>query len=495
MSGMGLWRVAVARSSAVVLRSTVRRRSFVLAGLWVTAAAAQWGALRPAVSGEHSSAAKIVLHVVGGSFAACGLLAWHRRPDGRTGRLMVVTGFLLFAGPLLSRVDWRLAQTLAVAIGNVWVITFVALLLSFPSRPRRWQISERAVIAAFVLAEGVLVVGWMLFTPFPGNLLLVSANPAGAEELNRATGVIGFAAALSVAVLLAARWRAATPGVRRTSAPAAAGGLTLLFLSGLLLEGAFTNYQSPFLVWPTLVGLLLVPVVFLVGIWRTWVARAAVADLLVEIGATRGAPLQTALAKALRDPTLTLVYWLPEFASYVDSGGQPVELQDDSNARLTVIVEQDGERVAAISYDASLAEERRLLDAVIAAAGFALRNERLSAELRARVSELGASRARILEAGDKERRRLERNLHDGAQQRLIALSMRLTSLKAHIRDDPETAVALAAKANADLAESLEELRELARGIHPSALDHGLAVALESLAAQSVVSTRVTVERG
>jgi signal transduction histidine kinase len=241
------------------------------------------------------------------------------------------------------------------------------------------------------------------------------------------------------------------------------------------------------------VGLLLVPVVFLAGIWRIWVARAAVADLLVEIGATRGAPLQTALAKALRDPTLTLVYWLPEFAAYVDSGGQPVELQDDSNARLTAIVEQDGERVAAISYDASLAEEPRLLDAVIAAAGFALKNERLSAELRARVSELGASRARILETGDKERRRLERNLHDGAQQRLIALSMKLTSLKAHIRDDPETAVALAAKANADLAESLEELRELARGIHPSALDHGLAVALESLAAQSAVSTRVTVD--
>ena len=229
------------------------------------------------------------------------------------------------------------------------------------------------------------------------------------------------------------------------SASAEAG----LFLSGLLLEGAFTNYQSPFLVWPTLVGLLLVPVVFLVGIWRTWVARAAVADLLVEIGATRGAPLQTAFAKALRDPTLTLVYWLPEFASYVDSGGQPVELEEDSNARLTVIVEQDGERVGAISLRRiPLAGERRLLDAVIAAAGFALRNERVSAELRARVSELGASRARILEAGDKERRRLERNLHDGAQQRLIALSMQLTSLKARIRDDPETAVALAAKATA-----------------------------------------------
>ena len=493
MIGAGWSVVAVPRSLAGSLNSVVSRRRLVLAGLWVTAAAAQWGALRPVVTGEHKSSAVILYHVVGASFAVCGLLAWYRRPDSRTGPLMVVTGFLFFARLLLSRVDSSLAQTVGMAIGNLWVITFVALLVSFPSRPRRWVLSEWVLIGVFVLAEIVLVVGWMLFAPFPGNLLLVSANPGVADELNRASGVIGFAAALSVAVLLAARWRAATPGVRRASAPAAAGAVTLVFLSGLLLQGAFTSYQSPLLVWPTLVGLLLVPLVFLVGIWRTWVARAAVADLLVELDASRGTPLQAALARALRDPTLILAYWLPEFGSYVDSGGQAVELPEDSGGRETAIVEQDGERVAAIVYDASLAEERKLLDAVVAAAGFALKNERLSAELRARVSELGASRARILEAGDKERRRLERNLHDGAQQRLVALSMQLTLLKARISDDPATAVALAAKANTDLAESLEELRELARGIHPSALDHGLAVALESLAAQSVVSTRATVE--
>ena len=110
---------------------------------------------------------------------------------------------------------------------------------------------------------------------------------------------------------------------------------------------------------------------------------------------------------ALRDPTLTLAYWLPEFACYVDSGGHMVELPKDSAGRLTAIVEQDGENVAAIVYDASLEEEQKLLGAVIAAAGFALKNERLSAELRARVSELGASRSRILDAGDKERRRLD----------------------------------------------------------------------------------------
>jgi signal transduction histidine kinase len=449
--------------------------------------------LGPVLAGEHATAPEILLHLVGASFAACGLVAWYRRPEGRTGRLMVVTGFLFFARPLLSRVDWPVAQTIGVAIGNLWVVVFAALLISFRGRPRRWVISERILIGAFVLSEVVLMVAWMLFTPHSGNVLLVSADPGAARALNEVIGVVGFAAALSVAALLAARWRVATPGARRLSAPAAAGAVTLVFLAGLLLQGAFTSYQSPLLVWPTLVGLLLVPVVFLGGVWRTWVARAAVADFLVELRRGGGRPLRSALAKALRDPTLTLSYWLPAFACYVDSDGEAVELPEGSGGRLTAIIEQDGERVAAITYDASLAEERTLLDAVIAAAGLALGNERLSAELRARVSELGASRARILEAGDKERRRLERNLHDGAQQRLVALSMQLTLLKARIRDDPESAVALASKANTDLAESLAELRELARGIHPSALDHGLAVALESLAAQSVVSTRVTLE--
>src|SRR4051794_5221112 len=122
---------------------TVQRRSVVLAALWVTAAAAQWAALRPALTGEHTSPEVILYHLVGASFAACGLLAWYRRPDSRTGPLMVATGFLFFARSLLSRLDWPLAQTVGMAFGNLWVITFVALLVWLPSRPRRWASAER----------------------------------------------------------------------------------------------------------------------------------------------------------------------------------------------------------------------------------------------------------------------------------------------------------------------------------------------------------------
>jgi signal transduction histidine kinase len=157
------------------------------------------------------------------------------------------------------------------------------------------------------------------------------------------------------------------------------------------------------------------------------------------------------------------------------------------------LIERNGERVGALLHDAWLQDEPELLGAATAAAGIALENGRLQAELRARVNELRASRARIVGAGDEERRRLERNLHDGAQQRLVALGMQLRLLESRIRTDPAAAEALVATAASELAISVDELRELARGIHPAVLDHGLTVALESLAARSTVATAVSVD--
>ena len=114
-------------------------------------------------------------------------------------------------------------------------------------------------------------------------------------------------------------------------------------------------------------------------------------------------------------------------------------------------------------------------------------------ELRARLDELKGSRARIVEAGDAERRRLERNLHDGAQQRLVGVALHLRMLQSRIRDDPATAEQLAAMLSDELAESLDELRELARGLHPAVLEHGLQAALDALAARSRVPTTITYE--
>jgi signal transduction histidine kinase len=132
------------------------------------------------------------------------------------------------------------------------------------------------------------------------------------------------------------------------------------------------------------------------------------------------------------------------------------------------------------------------VDAVRAATAVALENERLEAEASERLVALRASRERIVAAGDAERRRLERNLHDGAQQRLVALALQLRLLQGRVGDDP-AAEQLVKSASSELRTSLEELRELARGIHPAVLNHGLAAALDSLAARSPVPTTVTYE--
>jgi signal transduction histidine kinase len=143
-------------------------------------------------------------------------------------------------------------------------------------------------------------------------------------------------------------------------------------------------------------------------------------------------------------------------------------------------------------HDSALDEEPELLEAVGAAAGIALENGRLNAELRARLEDLRGSRARVLEAGQKERQRLERNLHDGAQQRLVALSLELSLLEEQLAGDP-SARGRVDEARREVAMSLEELRDVARGIHPAVLTgHGLAVALESIVARAPVPVRLTI---
>jgi signal transduction histidine kinase len=176
----------------------------------------------------------------------------------------------------------------------------------------------------------------------------------------------------------------------------------------------------------------------------------------------------------------------------VDVNGRPVRFPDDDR-RTARLIDRDGEHVAALVHDAALDDEHQLLEAVGAAAGMSLENARLHAELRARVEDLRGSRARVIEAGQKERQRLERNLHDGAQQRLIALSLRLSLLEKTLPKEPAVKQELDA-ARRELALSLDELRAVARGIHPAVLSgHGLAVAVESLSARAPLPVRLAVD--
>ena len=234
-----------------------------------------------------------------------------------------------------------------------------------------------------------------------------------------------------------------------------------------------------------------VPFAFLAGLMRSTLSRAgAISAMVQRVG---GASVRDALAEALGDRDLTLAYWLPRLGVYVDAAGRPVELPPPGAARAVTEIEHDGGRVAAIVHDAALLEEPELVRAAGAAAGLALRNERLDAELRARYEELRASRARLVAAGDAARRRIERDLHDGAQQHLVSLALTLRMARS-AAEPGSPASELLDGAIDELKLGLAELRELARGIHPAVLtERGLEPALEGLAARAPFPVSVHAE--
>jgi signal transduction histidine kinase len=273
--------------------------------------------------------------------------------------------------------------------------------------------------------------------------------------------------------------------------------LGLISIAGLLvlgvraIAGTSDGYVGPFWLGPgigVLLCLLVVPVGVLTVALTDWTAAGlrALARALLVTNLPAGAPVRETLARSLGDRTLSIAYWLPDRGEFVDERGYPVPLPEPGSERAWTAVDYDGRRVAAIIHDSSLEATPELVQAAAAAASLALDNERLKAELRARVEELRASRVRIVEASNTARRRLERDLHDGAQQQLVAMAVELRLLRARVGANPG-ATELIDRIAANLAAALDELRELARGIHPGVLtERGLAPALESLAERAPV---------
>jgi signal transduction histidine kinase len=229
------------------------------------------------------------------------------------------------------------------------------------------------------------------------------------------------------------------------------------------------------------------------GLWRERRARAAVAQLVVELGRSpRPGAVRDALADALSDPSLELAYRRPGTDRYVDADGFPTTVEAGPGRALTPL-QRGHATVAVLIHDASLIDHPGLVDEVVSAARLAVENEQLQAEVRAQLEDLRASRARIVETADAARRRLERDLHDGAQQRLVALSFGLSLLRSQLqaapnRDDDEARLEAAEDG---LRQALAELRTLAHGIYPAALgEEGLAAALETLAEQGEVPLRL-----
>jgi signal transduction histidine kinase len=440
--------------------------------------------------------------VIGGGFAGVGLFAWYRRPDNRVGILMYATAFAWYIS-LFGFTEPPLLFSLGFWLSNLFTAAAIHLVLAFPSG-RLGTATDRVLVAVAYVAVTLGFVPIALFmepaelgcTHCPQNLFLVDSKPSFGHTWLDGLSVVGIALLLVVVARLVQRWRQASRPLRRIVTPVfVSGGLLMLALAALLAMAlARTSQQASEIVfYSALLPFGLVPYLFLLGLLRGRMLRGRGLGAFVRRlgrGVGRG-ELRSGLAEALGDPSVEVAYWLPDPKRYVDADGHPVQLPSSDSGRAVTEVEREGRRIAAIVHDPTLLEDPEPVREACAAAGLALENERLEAELRAKVEELRGSRARLVEVGLRQRRRLERDLHDGAQQRLVSLALLLRVARESLDSEPGKTGRLLDRSREELDEALNELRELARGIHPAVLsDRGLGAAVEALAHRAPLPVEV-----
>jgi signal transduction histidine kinase len=468
----------------------------------VAGAGAVWLAAH-SPSGRPTEPGPLLTLLVGASLLGSGLASWHARPENRLGRLMVATSFAWFAGLLTEAGDPAL-NTIGTAVQYVWIAGFILLVLSFPSGRIAGGVDRALVAATLFLTAGFPLVP-MLYGTGPGlrcpscphNPLDVFHDNAVSNWLLGAQRFNGGVVILVAIGVLADRWRRASAPRRREVTPVLlAGGAWLV---ALVATAAHDLVGDPLGAVPATIWFYTsaaLPVAILIVFLQRRLARGGVAGLVVRLGESSQAAsdLQDALARALGDPSLELAFWYPPEGRYMAGDGRAVALPQPDSGRAATFVERDGQPVAVLLHDPALEHNEGLVESVCAAAGLALENERLHAELRARLAELQASRARLVEATDAERRRIERDLHDGTQQRLVSIAMSLGLLESKLPGEPAAAQPLVREAREGLALALQELRELTQGIHPPLLaERGLGAALEELCRRAPLPARVHID--
>jgi signal transduction histidine kinase len=428
--------------------------------------------------------------VTGWAFIGTGIFTWYRQPENSIGALMTAVGFSACIAALrVSTEPWVFIFGL-LFITSQWALLY-HLLLAFPTGVLRGRI-DQILVGAMYLNSLVLHPLQVVFfnsgrVGFPDNPLLIGGHDQLANDLARARYWIALALLVALGVRLVERWLAATRSARRALAPVlVSGGLVMGLLA--IWYAALLAYvdqdvvdgleNARYVVFAT------VPFAFLAGLVQSRVAGAtAVSEVIARLGdpVVRRGGICRALDDSLAGTSLEVVYWDDDRDAYVDVSGRAAELPAKGSDRAAIPLESGERPSIVLTHDATRDDERELVRAVGAAARLSLENERLANKLRANVEELSASRARIVESADAARRRLERDLHDGAQQRLVSLALSLRMLEAKVDQESEARREIES-ARGELDQAIEELLELARGIHPSVLtDRGLNAALEGLA--------------
>jgi signal transduction histidine kinase len=592
----------------------VKSRLVTSAAVIAVASAAASLALVLASNHEADPGARGALIVgLGLIFVACGLIAIVRRPENRTGMLMVIVGFFWFLSSL-SEANNPTIFTLGLAVNVLIYASFAHVVLAYPTGKVETPLARTVVVLAYL---DVTVVQWLLLLfrsdigntnlpcdDCPRNVFLVSHSHAAGTAVDNVQRGVGVALAWAALMILYRRFRASTPAGRRTLLPVyITASVAIALVAVQLIATSIDRDTAGTINWFVLASFATVPLGFLLGLLQSRLARSGILRMVADTPdelTLRDA--EQGLREALGDPTLRLAYWLDDETGYVNVRGKPFDIPPDTPKRVTTQIDYEEGRLAALWHDRALLTEPNLLEEVIGVVRMGLVKDRGARALRAseirtralldafpdlmfrigidgryldyrapsdydlvqpevvgktvwdrlpedlaeqfmqagrkaietqqvqeleydlafgdetrhfegRIAasgedefvlivrnmterylherELQASRQRIVAAGDEERRRLERNLHDGAQQRLVSLSLSLRLAESQMRRDPESAANILTGARDELAQALEELRELARGIHPAILtDKGLNAALDALASRAPIPVEI-----
>ncbi|HUA02677.1 MAG TPA: histidine kinase [Solirubrobacteraceae bacterium] len=434
---------------------------------------------------------------------AAGIYAQTSKVQARMGGLLVAAG-LMSALWLLNGSSDRFLFSIGVVFSGFMPLLFAYLMLAHPTG-RLPSHTERRFLW---LTGGVLGILWLLAIAMtrqpplrtallqcsphcPNNVFTLGSATEPVYAVRAAMVLAWLAVTWGTPVIVARRARAAPVPVRRSLTPVwiTATAAAVLLTSSLAFHAAGGHvWVTLWVVYIALVGVL--PLAILVGLAseRAFMGQA-LAEFVSELARMPAADPEALMAAALRDPSLRIAYRRPGRTAYVDCTGAPVEDPPDDNA--VTWIERDHEPVAAVTYNADLAGYEQFVQAAGAAAQIRLEKTQLEADLKASTADLASSRTRLVGMAHAERRRLERDLHDGVQQHLVGLRIKLDMATEAMKEDPEQGERALASVGRQMDDVLQELRLLARGIYPSLLHEcGLRESLRAAARSSPLAVSV-----
>jgi signal transduction histidine kinase len=504
------WLVGRRASRSAAERRLALVRLAVVGG--VAGVAVAWAVAGSTVL-AHPVATAVLRGAVVASTVAVGCYLAYRRPESRFGLLLAANGFL-FGLTALNAASDAVVFTLGRVVNVALWCSLVYLFLAFPGDTIRSARERRIVYAlgaatcaawipTLALSDRLPAGGHFVncVAACPANGLQVATVPSDvAAVLRIAASAAAISLLVSAGVMLVLRMRAGGRLQRRTfAAPLAV--MTLLVISAaagaLLRESGASADLVDRVSAIGRVGALLLPFSFLAGLalGRVFVTETT-GRLITELSAGSQSPghARDLLARALEQPSLRLAFWLAERGQYVDTDGVAVPDSLELPGASVTAIQRAGRPYAVVVHESALAEEREVVEVAGSSSVLALENMRLEAELRASIGDLRASRTRIVAVADSERRRVERDLHDGAQHRLIGLRVKLRLLEEASEADVITRARLVHELEADAEAALEDLRSLVRGIYPPLLvDRGLRDALAWAARSAPIETTLDVE--